>query len=456
MTNRPLKITLLHHPTVALRISGFSSPDFEVFADSGLYLGNVYRKIMPPSLPRVASVMERDLEAKVEILDLRMAEYTRDEIYRVVDWEGYRAEVTRIGAPFSYADQAILESDWIGITSHFTFESGIIKDLIGYAKTVNPQIKIMVGGADVKARPHDYLSFGADLAFIGDFNPQALRGDNTCQRVEGPYLHSFEELTLPSFDKLQHLNEYTDSHDGTVPEGVQTPIGFIYFTRGCPRECDFCESRRSQFEALHLNTSISMLEHYRESGIKTLNFADDNLLLLAAKKEGRKNLIELFKTMREMGFAWEFPNGLEIGRLLVNKRLDEELLETLFSHGTDSQSGYIVGAYRLYVPVETFNGRDAYRKLKPLQEQNYIIESIVQCGLPEIDFGVVIPPDANEDTFSQTREGYLELKDIITKHGKTKARYAVFHLIPIALFRNMHTKYSVDDFPEGWNFYFPV
>jgi hypothetical protein len=77
-------------------------------------------------------------------------------------------------------------------------------------------------------------------------------------------------------------------------------------------------------------------------------------------------------------------------------------------------------------------------------------------GLPEIDFGVVLPPSANEETFSATRDGYLHVKDIVESNGGTKARYAVFHLIPIALFRSMKTKYTVEDFPEGWNFYFPV
>jgi len=44
----------------------------------------------------------------------------------------------------------------------------------------------------------------------------------------------------------------------------------------------------------------------------------------------------------------------------------------------------------------------------------------------------------------------------VSAAGNTKARYAVFHLIPISLYRGMKTKYTVEAFPEGWNFYFPV
>lgn len=456
MTKDKLKLTLIHHPTVALKISGFTDPEFAKFSDSGAYLGNIYRKIIPPSLPRVASVIESELNAEANIVDLRITDYNREEVYKEVDWEGYHLEILRVGNTFHYADDAIAESDWVGVSSHFTFESGIIKDLIAHVKRVKPSVKVMVGGADVSARPYDYLKMGADLAFRGDFDPEALSAGASTTGVVGPYRHPFEKLIAPRFDKLTHLAEYSDSHDGQVPDGVPFPIGFIYFTRGCPRECNFCESRKTRYEVLDLEHCIQMLENYREAGLMTLNLADDNLLLQAANKHGRANLLTLLRTMREMGFTWEYPNGLEIGLLLRQGRLDEELIEALFSHAVEPETGRIVGAYRLYVPVETFDKRNELRKLKPLQDQAAIIKSIVSTGISELDFGVVIAPDADEDTFLHTKEGYIELANIVASGGNTKARYAVFHLIPIAELRGMRTKYSVDDFPEGWNFYFPV
>ncbi|HEY0510566.1 MAG TPA: radical SAM protein [Thermoanaerobaculia bacterium] len=459
-------MTLIHHPTVALRISGFTDPDFEELETTGGYLGNVYRKIIPPSLPRVASILERDAAAEVDILDLRVMDSDHDEIYRTIDWEGYRIDVERVGAPFSAADEAIDGSEWIGLSSHFTYESGVIRDLIAYAKRRKPSIKVMVGGADVKARAQDYLTMGADLAFVGDFDPEGfLNSQSSSSRpmaisgrnVVGPYSHPFPELIDPSFSKLRELNNYSDSHDGPVPAGVSSPIGFIYFTRGCPRECDFCESRQTKFEALDLDASLAMLENYQRAGIQTVNFADDNLLLLAARKGGREDLLNLFAAMRKMRFAWEFPNGLEIGRLLGKENeLDEDVMEALFSHTIDAETGRLVGAYRVYIPVETFDRRGNYKKLKSVQDQNRILSRIASAGLPEMNFGVVIPPNATEETFEHTRDGYQDLRELVTASGDSKARYAVFHLIPISLFRSMPTKYSVWDFPEGWNFYFPV
>lgn len=456
MLSSKIKVTLLQHPTVALKIHGFDEEQFGDFAESGIYLGNIYRRVMPASLLRVASVLEQELPTEVQVLDLRLLDPDREEVYKTLDWEGYTVEARMVGGSFSHADEAISNSDWIGLSSHFTFESDIVKQLIAHARKVKPSVRIMVGGADVSARPHDYINSGADIAFVGDIDSKALSNVINAPGIVGPHRQPFNDLIKPSFEKLPRLSEYRDSHDGRVPDGVPFPIGFIYFTRGCPRECDFCESRKTRYEVLDLDLSIAMLEHYLAAGIRTLNLSDDNLLLQVARPKGRASLLSLVAAMREMGFAWEFPNGLEIGRLLNSGGLDEELMEALFSHNVDPQTGRITGAYRLYVPIETFDRRSRYRKLKPVEDQNKIITGLARSGLPQVDFGVVIPPSANRDTYQHIKDGYLEIEEIINSNGNTKARYAVFHLIPIAEFRSMPTKYSVEQFPEGWNFHFPV
>jgi radical SAM superfamily enzyme YgiQ (UPF0313 family) len=447
------KIALVHHPSVALKISGFADSPFPAFAASGIYLGNVYRRIMPPSLARVASVLERHLPVDVRIVDLRAGDI--EETIKTVDWEGYAIDIRRIGAPPPALDAVIDESDWLGFSSHFTFESGRVRELIAHAKQRKPSIKVMVGGADVKARPAAYLAFGADYVCAGDFDPIAF-ANHRAPQIVGPYRHPFAELTTPAFDKLPHLERYTDSHDGPVPDGVRPPIGFPYLTRGCPRECDFCESRRTKFETLDLDAAVGMFDHYHRAGVTTLNFADDNLLLMAATKDGRVKILELFRLLREMKFAWEFPNGLEIGRFARGDGVDDELLTALLTHEVDPLTNRVVGGYRLYVPLESFDHRERYRKLKPFEEQNRVIRWLAQSGLEQINFGVVIPPDAEEATFRGIADGFTALQQIIRTSGGMEARYAAFHLIPIAEFRGMRTKYSVDEFPEGWNFYFPV
>jgi hypothetical protein len=136
---------------------------------------------------------------------------------------------------FDIADDVSADSDWIGLSRHFTFESHVVRDFIAYAKRLNPRVHFMVGGADVKARPTEYLRFGADLAFIGDFNPSAFEAYDGTPTIVPDYRHLFPALGSPAFEKLARLADYDESHDGPVPEGVGSPIAFTYLTRGCPR-----------------------------------------------------------------------------------------------------------------------------------------------------------------------------------------------------------------------------
>jgi hypothetical protein len=455
MTRRRTRITLIQHPTVALHVSGFADPELSELG-GGVYLGHTYERVMPSSLLRVASVLGRHPGLEIDILDLRLNGAGCREICRTVDWgRQYKIRVERVGSPFALCDERIERSDWIGLSSHFTFEAGVVRDMIRYIRKRKPRVKIMVGGADVKARPRDYLRFGADLAFMGDADPNVLSHYKGGSYVVAPRPSRLEEAAFPAFDKLAGLQEYSGSYDGAVPEGVGAPIGFMHLSRGCPRECDFCEARRTKFERLSLEKLLAVLEWYRRAGIRSINFTDDNLLLVAGTPSGRQELIEFFRVMRRMRFAWEFPIGLEIGRFIKDGRLDEELMEAMFDHSVDAATGEWSGAYRMYVPLETFERREQYRKLRSAAEQNRVLAWLGGAGLPEMDFGVVLPPSATPETFAATRDGYLRVKELVKSRGATRTRYGAFHLIPIALFRDMKTTYPMDEFPEAWNIYFP-
>ncbi|MFN3686745.1 hypothetical protein [Salinarimonas sp.] len=438
-------MTLINHPTPSFSLIPHGAPQERII------LGNVYRNTMPVSLARVAAIIESTTDHHVQIVDLRAQDSEYEFEYKTVDLGDRYVLIKRVGAPFEFARQAIENSDLVGFSNHFTYESGIVRDLISYCREVKPEIKIIVGGADAKVRPQFYIGCGANLVFRGDVNPSEFsNNDWTTPRVVNEHRHSFEDIAKPAFNKLEPLDRYINSHDGPVPKGVSTPVGFIYFTRGCPRECDFCESRRTKFESMNFELALSMIDHYERHGIKTLNFSDDNLLLLK-----RDYIEKLFSILYERGFAWEFPNGLEIGRFAKGDEIDYGMIRALFQSNYDERKGTHVGAYRLFVPLESFEHRDKYKKLKSQEITNRIINAILGQGLREINFGVVLGPDATEDSFISIEKGYKEIKAIVGRYH-TKARYSIFHLIPIAFFRGMKTNFHVDEFPEGWNFYFPI
>ncbi|MFH1409212.1 MAG: hypothetical protein ABIH34_04860 [Nanoarchaeota archaeon] len=428
-----MKVTLIQPPGLALRAKEFG------------YLHHVYRRIMPPSLPRVAALLRNDAEVRIQ--DLRIQAPEREEVYKEFPWEGYTLEAVRVGAPFEAAEEAIRKSDAIGLTSHFTFESGIIADIIAYAKKVNPQGTMIIGGADAAARPEWYLQKGADLVFKGDADPKEL--GNLERRIINPQRQPLHKQALPALDFLEYLSQYTESHDATLPDGVPTPIGFPYLTRGCPRSCDFCEVGKSRFEAMDLQTAKRMLDHYQTSGIRTLDFMDDNLLLTVQTPKGRESLLSVFHEMRDKGFAWEFPNGLEIGKLMEGEKIDTDLVDSLF--WTEVIDGQRKGAFRLYFPVETVERREKYAKLVPLKRQHPLIKYLSEKGISQIVLGTIIPPDADTMTFDAIEDFYTGIRREVD--GKTNLRFGIFHLIPIGTFRSMSTKYT---HPELWNFYTPT
>jgi len=440
------KIILINHPTVSFALEEHGG------TKDVLYLGNSYKYAMPISLVRVATILESKLGIDADIFDMKASPFARNEVYKEVDFGLRNALISRVGINIEMIDEIVEGYDAVGFSNHFTYESGIVRELIQRCRTKHPKIKILAGGADVKARPHFYINAGADMAFVGDINIDAIRdNDWSSPTIVPAYRYPFEGLSKPDFSKLSDVSIYTDSHDGPVPEAVTEPVGFAYFTRGCPRECDFCESRRTKFEALPIEAAFDMLDHYVASGIKTINFSDDNFLLLK-----RPYLESLLGKMRELGFAWEFPNGLEIGRFIPKGELDRDLVDLIFGNHTDPQTGNHVGAYRAFIPVETFDARDNYKKLKPVEDQNAVINAIADNGIPEINFGVVLAPDSTDETFMAIEDGYMGIRRVLDNYPNLKSRFSIFHLIPIALHRGMNTLYSAEEFPEGWNFYFPI
>ncbi|HYF86381.1 hypothetical protein [Azospirillum sp.] len=117
-------LTLINHPTPAFTLVSKADPEERIF------LGNVYRQTMPVSLARVAAIIEAEIGIDVNILDLKTLNPNQETVYKQVDLGDLFAIVTRIGAEFEKARDTILNSDWIGFSNHFTFESGIIRDLI--------------------------------------------------------------------------------------------------------------------------------------------------------------------------------------------------------------------------------------------------------------------------------------------------------------------------------------
>jgi len=166
---------------------------------------------------------------------------------------------------------------------------------------------------------------------------------------------------------------------------------------------------------------LQWLELQKEAGARVIVNVADQFLGRVVRKEGRTEVLEIMKSIRDLGFAIVWPNGLEfkkttLGRGINRKegmdfRPDEELIEALW--GWDGK----VGCHFAYLPAERpVFGRENYTKLLPWQEHCEVMKTIVRTGIPYVRYGVIIGfADDNDETLSRLEEAIWGLyEDLIT------------------------------------------
>lgn len=128
-----------------------------------------------------------------------------------------------------------------------------------------------------------------------------------------------------------------------------------------------------------------------------------------------------------MGFLWEFPNGLEIGKLVKKDgKIDTELIQTLYYNNFEKmrEGENPVGCFRAYIPLESVRhdgDEPLYQKLKPWELEKQILREIVRTGVPVITVGVIIGiPSETKETLELTYKRCEEIKQLVEEENKTK------------------------------------
>lgn len=437
----------------------------------GINMGAVRTNHPKISQLTLAAIVEREFpEARVDFIDLKSADPTREERIKEVRYGDKTIEVYKVGQDFHDIEQDIASSDTIVLTNNFTQEAGILGDLIGFCKQVKPSIKVLVGGSDASVnrngvnRQAYFYSRGADkVAPLGDGEiilPRLLQNKNADEANK--ILISFDSVPDPAFH-LADLSIYTESHEGPLPKGISAPLMYLETSRGCKNSCNFCSTpfTKGKYRYMGQSRIKEILGYYKNAGINTLLLCEDNLLSRLDFPGGRAEVIGWFNHMWEKGFAWEFSNGVEIGKLADDEGvIDEELVKILF--GFDGSTG----CYRSYIPLERVDDSSKYRKLKPFDIEKRILTSIVEQGAPLLNLGVIIGhPQETMDSLDLTERRMQELMGQISEQseGKTKPYTNIFLHIPISgtndcakFIREGRLAFDINDNPELYNFYTSV
>lgn len=406
------------------------------------------------------------------------------------------------GKPLSSLENIVQDADVCFISSSFAAGAASVAQTMQAIKKYNPQARILVGGRDAQYRFEWYLQNGADAVFLGQAEgligkvTKALvnnvkisfPGVATCTDIgtlgETMVINhsllesagvsslnkwsktisrnaSLDQEVLPKFDQ-NILTLYSESCDGLLPRGVIKPLMWYFTSVGCPRSCEFCPTARNPYFSLSESRVNRLLNHYKISGIKTLLSAEDNFLARFLDKsrsepEIEQEIVGIMKSIRSNGFAVEFSNALDIGFLQDNKgNLRDNLITNLFAY--DKTEKGFVGTYRMFWPIETLIERTRFKKLVKKEDNYRILDAVLQTGIPEIIFSLILLPDSEPKDIGRFR---LELDEfcnwMATHQRQTKWSIPIFHELPLPgspfYEKLLPLSFDINTHPELWTVY---
>ena len=233
-------------------------------------------------------------------------------------------------------------------------------------------------------------------------------------------------------------------------------------SRGCDQACSFCSSTfvAGRFRSWCIKGMIAYLSRAIVAGVRTLLFADDNLLYRLLPQyggqRGRNELIDFFHWLRSSGFSWTFYNGLQFGLLEAEGKIDHELIDALFGSG-QSDDG-LIGCFEAYIPLERFDdeGRAKLTKLRANDIQRSILECIAERKVHQLNLGFIIgEPNDSRATLDLFAEQSKALDDLIrrTSGHQTRIRHLPWCSIPLPGTPNRSNfrssiRYDLEIYPE--------
>jgi hypothetical protein len=444
------KILVVEGPAVKLR-------------EEGRNLGWVRTNHPKISQLTLAAIIRKEFpEVDVRIIDMKSADPSKETKVKEINYGDRIIEVYAVGQDFAGIEREVRDADAMICTCNSTQEAGVIGDLIGFAKKINSRIRVFVGGTDAGVgkewgdRQTYFYSRQADyVASHGDGEitlPLLLRGKPVPDSRAARTLSDLDNVPDLPFD-LVDLGRYYEPNEGPLPEGVRPPLMYMETSRGCRNSCDFCSTpfAKGGYRFMSQRRIEEWLRLCKNAGIATILVMEDSVLSRLDFPEGRQAVIDLFVHMRSEGFAWEFANGIEIGKLAPAGRIDEELIEAMFSFDGFS------GCYRSYIPFERVDIQ-AYKKLKPFDVNKAILGSIVKRKVRLLTAGVIIGhPNETLESLAQTRRKLKELRKVVgdISGGETLITMAIFVHTPIpgtSDFRRFRREgrlaFDIDEHPE--------
>jgi radical SAM superfamily enzyme YgiQ (UPF0313 family) len=234
-----------------------------------------------------------------------------------------------------------------------------IQMVIEVARSANPDVIIVTGGAIVSADPYTAMQvLRADIGVIGEGEEamcelaHALDNDMPISEVPGLIYREngmfIKTTTRPEVKDLDAL-PMMDFEGFSYREwlALNSNAGIIFTARSCPFKCTFCfKSTGNQYRSRSLDSVFDEIDcQIATYGITALNISDE---LFAAKKQ---RVIEFCERIRPYGLSWVCSLRIpEIVKDLLP--LMKEAGCTTIGTGLESASPQILSSMRKKITLE--------------------------------------------------------------------------------------------------------
>lgn len=361
----------------------------------------------------------------VEIVDLKNGDERID--LGPVTWSGTAYRKYAIGR-----DWRSLRADaydvW-GVTCNFLQYREIACRVIQHLSSQGA--RVIVGGSDAVGDPDAYLNAGATFIVLdksGGSNigtielalgretglPYFVQTKNGIRSSGKPRLHP-EEWPLPDLSVVRETLGTRAWDDLSYPTEL-LPIGTLILDHGCDRHCDFCETPTYKlgYQAMSPKRALEWVDRIKAAGARSFVCCSDQFLGRILWQNGRDEIVEIVNGFRERGMPVAWSNGLEIakatrGRGFPNsdRTPDRELVQAVW--GWDGS----VGCVQAYIPAERpLEGASSYAKLLEWRDHVRMVETIVEAGMPDLYYGVIIGLEQDsDDTLSRLLEAIVGLRE---------------------------------------------
>jgi len=353
-----------------------------------------------------------------------------------------------IGLPFDKIRKKIQTSkpQVVMLSCYFSVQYHIIFHIANIIKSINKNIKVIVGGNPVSAKPKEFLkNANIDFAVIGEGELPLLNLLNSLinkanmHKINGlgfkknkkiiinkklNLVQKLDKLPFPAWD-LFPIEKYLSSRYKHTMIAPNCRVAEVITSRGCPYSCTYCASQivsGNRWRTRSISNVISEISTLKSKyNVREIHFLDDNLLY------NRKRFEQLCKELinSRLNIKWTMPNGIQ------TNNLDEKLLVLMKK----------AGCYAIFLPIESTNQKIIKKhtnKKISLSHSKNIVKKAQELGLYLVGFFLI-------GFFEETKKDINNTIKFATDLGLDEAYFSIVTPLPGTRYYEEHSK-SIDNY----------